>query len=95
MGKGESGIHFYEVTKEDPYLEKLMGWSSVTPQIGFTLLPRRMVDEKQCVLAKAAKLSSSHIEYVSFLVPRKSATLQKDLFPPCPSSFPTYSAEQW
>lgn len=93
VGRGEQGIHFFEIVKEEPYMEKLMGWSTSTGQLGFTLLPRRLVDEKQCVIAKGARLSSNHIEYVSFLVPRKSATLQKDLFPPCPSYLPTYSAD--
>ena len=31
VGRGESGIHFYEKVKEDPYLEKLMEWSTTTP----------------------------------------------------------------
>lgn len=92
VSRGESTIQFYELVSEAPYLEKLMGWGSSNPQIGFTMLPRRVVDEKQCVIGKGARLQASSIEYVSFLVPRKSTTLQKDLFPPCVSSTATYSA---
>ncbi len=93
--RGENGVHHYEKIKEEPYLEKLMGWSSSEPQLGFTLLPQRYNDEKQCVIGKGARLTNSYIEYVSFLLPRKSTALQKDIFPPCPSYEPTYSVDEW
>jgi len=58
-------------------------------------MPKRGCDSNKNEIARFFKLSSNKCEPVSFTVPRKAETFQKDLYPPCISSTPALSAEEW
>lgn len=62
-------------------------------------LPRRALNVSECEIARAYKVvsyaSSSWIEPIAFVVPRKADSFQADIFPPAPSTEPSLTAGEF
>lgn len=95
VGRGESIIRYYEITSSDTYLEYLDSYKGAQPQKGASFLPKRAVDPMRAEVMRCVRLSLNQVEYVSFLVPRKSEAFQEDLYPPVFSSDPALTFEEW
>jgi len=94
-GKGDTSIRYFEVNDDEPYVHYLNMYQSQNSQRGLGFMPKRGCDSNKNEIARFFKLSSNKCEPVSFTVPRKAETFQKDLYPPCISSTPALSAEEW
>lgn len=85
-GKGERVIQAFEINTEPKSggeaIMKLPGFTSGTPQLGFALFPKRMVDVKKVEVAKGLRLTAKTLEEVSFSIPRnKVGYFRMDNFP--------------
>lgn len=92
-GKGDGNIRYYEL--ESDTLHPLSEYKSMDPQRGMGFLPRRQLAVSECEIARAFKLTKSGIEPIAFIVPRKSESLQSDIYPPAPSLELPLTAEQF
>lgn len=95
VGKGESIIKYCEVTNTFPFLEFLGSYKGAQPQKGASFLPKRAVDPMKCEVIRGVRLTLDQVEYVSFVVPRKSEAFQEDLYPSIPSIDPAMTHEEW
>lgn len=94
-GKGDGSIRYFEVNDEEPYVHYLNMYQSQQSQRGLGYMPKRGCDSNKNEIARFFKLHSNKCEPISFTVPRKAETFQKDLYPPTISSTPALSAEEW
>jgi len=94
-GKGDGNVRYYEAVDEEPYMYYLSEYKSATPQRGMALLPKTAVDTSICEIARLFKVTTTAIEPISFVVPRKSDIFQDDLYPPTFSGEPTLTAAEW
>lgn len=62
---------------------------------GFSFLPKRGLDLANNEIAKGVRLTTNHIEYVSFKVPRRGGGFQPDLYPPIRSQEPAMTAADY
>uniref|UniRef100_A0A7S4D4C1 Coronin n=2 Tax=Heterosigma akashiwo TaxID=2829 RepID=A0A7S4D4C1_HETAK len=58
-------------------------------------VPKRGLDVMRCETARLLKLTSSSVEPLSFIVPRKSDAFQEDLFPPTFAGRAAHTADEW
>jgi coronin-1B/1C/6 len=82
-GKGDGNIRYYEYETDNLYA--LDEHKSSDPQRGMCFVPRRAVSTPDCEIMRAYKLTTSAVEPIAFIVPRKSESFQSDIFPPAPS----------
>jgi coronin-1B/1C/6 len=61
----------------------------------FGFLKKNTVDVRRCELQKALKISENHLEFISFIQPRKVDSFQEDLYPDCPSKTPNQTSQNW
>jgi len=94
-GKGDGGIKYFEVTGEAPYVHFIDEARSNDPQKGLALLPKRNVDTTVCEIGRYLRLLTNWCEIVSFQVPRKADTFQKDIYPETYAGVPSMSADEW
>ncbi|KAH8086826.1 putative Coronin-like actin binding WD repeat protein, partial [Filobasidium floriforme] len=92
-GKGDGNIRYYEYADDELFY--LNEHKSADPQRGFTLLPRHAVDVGQNEIARGFKLTTSTVEPIGFVVPRKAESFQADIFPPAPSDEAAFTAKEW
>lgn len=95
-GKGDGIIRPCEFEDKAPYLFRFTEFRSTIPAKGLCMVPKRGLDVMNCESARLLKLSNNEgIHPLSFTVPRKSDAFQDDIFPDCPSSTPSHSADEW
>lgn len=94
-GKGDGNIRYYECVDENPWCFAISEFRSTTAAKGMCMIPKRGLNVMKCETARLLKLTSSSIEPLSFVVPRKSDAFQDDLFPPCASGTPAHTADEW
>jgi len=94
-GKGDSGIKYFEVTSEAPYLHFLSEYRDNQTQKGLAFAPKRVCETKTCEIAIAYRLLSDSVIPVSLQVPRKSDMFQEDIFPDTAAPVPSVSADEW
>jgi len=82
-GKGDGNIRYFEMVDEDPYQFYISEFKTNTPCRGVAMLPKRVVNTHDCEVTRMLKLTTSTIEPVRFVIPRKSELFQTDLFPDC------------
>jgi len=58
-------------------------------------LPKRIVDTAENEIMRGVRLTTTTVEYVSFKVPRKAGSFSADLFPPCKSTTPAGTFEDY
>ena len=94
VGKGDGNIRYFEFA--DSSLYYLNDYRSSSPQRGFCLFPKRVVDQEKSEILRSLKLETSAIQTMSFLVPRRQETGSSDLYPPCPVGAPAIrSVNEW
>jgi coronin-1B/1C/6 len=82
-GKGDGNIRYYEIVDEDPHQFYIGEFKTNTPCRGVAMLPKRVVNVNDCEITRMLKLTTSTVEPVRFIIPRKSELFQSDLFPDC------------
>lgn len=82
-GKGDGNIRYYEIVDEDPYQFYIGEFKTNTPCRGVAMLPKRVVSTADCEIDRMLKLTTTTIEPIRFVIPRKSELFQSDLFPDC------------
>ena len=82
-GKGESATSIFQFNTSNPNLIDSLGvYRGKDLTRGFSFLPKRGLDLANNEIAKGVRLTTNHIEYVSFKVPRRGGGFQPDLYPP-------------
>jgi len=82
-GKGESSTTIFQYNSANPNLIDNLGvYKGKDLTRGFSFLPKRGLDLANNEIAKGVRLTTNHIEYVSFKVPRRGGGFQPDLYPP-------------
>jgi len=82
-GKGDGNIRYFEIVDEEPYQFYISEYKTNTPCRGVAMLPKRSVNTSECEVTRMLKLTTSTVEPVRFIIPRKSELFQADLFPDC------------
>lgn len=95
LGKGDSSIRYFELTKEAPYLHYLSAFSDNKSQKGGGWVPKRSVNVGKCEIAKCMRLMPDAVIPVSFQVPRKSDLFQSDLFPDAYAGMPAVESKDY
>lgn len=94
VGKGDGNIRYFEFADSSVYY--LNDYRSPSPQRGFCLFPKRVVDQDKSEILRGLKLETSSIQTMSFLVPRRQEAGSSDLYPPCPVGIPAIrSVNEW
>ncbi|KAJ9090660.1 hypothetical protein QFC19_009521 [Naganishia cerealis] len=92
-GKGDGNIRYYEYADDE--LHYLSEFKSSDPQRGFCLTPRHSLEVSQHEIARGYKLTTTMVEPLAFVVPRKAEGFQADIFPPAPSQEAALTADEW
>lgn len=93
-GKGDGNIRYYEY--ENDNFEYLSEYKSADPQRGIAFLPKRGVNMHENEVMRAYKtVNDTHIEPISFIVPRRSETFQEDIYPPTTGLKAAMSSKEW
>jgi len=82
-GKGDGNIRYYEIVGEEPHQFFIGEYRHNAPCRGMAILPKRVVNTADCEVDRLLKLTTSSVEPLRFIVPRKSELFQADLFPDC------------
>jgi len=82
-GKGDGNIRYYEMVDEDPFQFSIGDFKTNTPCRGVAHLPKRVCVTTDCEVTRFLKLTTSTVEPLRFIIPRKSELFQSDLFPDC------------
>jgi len=82
-GKGDGNIRYYEIVNEEPYQFYVSEYKNNVPCRGLAMLPKRACNVMECEVARFLKLTTSTIEPLKFIIPRKSELFQTDLYPDC------------
>lgn len=95
--QGDTSIQFFEITDEAPHIHYLTRYDSGSQQIGVGFLAKSVVDVKKVEINIAVRLIATHIETISFTVPRaKMEYFQEDIFPPTRDlSKPASTVSEW
>jgi coronin-1B/1C/6 len=94
VGRGDGNIRYYEFA--DSSIFYINDHRSTTPQRGFCVYPKRVVDKERNEIVRCLKLEASCIQTLSFLVPRRADVGSADLYPPCPNGQPAIvSVDSW
>lgn len=94
-GKGDGNIRYYEIVNEAPYAFPISELRSSVSAKGVAWVPKRGLNVGSCEIARLLKLTTSSVEPLSFIVPRKSEAFQEDLYPDTASIEPAHSADEW
>lgn len=99
-GKGDGSIRYFEIQDDEPYSFDLSMYRSNNSNKGMCFMPKRGCNVMGCEMARAFKLTQSSdgagvVEPLSFVIPRKSAVFQKDIFPPTCAGVPSHTADEW
>jgi coronin-1B/1C/6 len=95
-GKGESATSIFQYNSSNPNLIDSLGvYRGKDLTRGFSFLPKRGLDLANNEIAKGVRLTTNHIEYVSFKVPRRGGGFQPDLYPPIRSQEAAMTAEDY
>jgi coronin-1B/1C/6 len=94
VGRGDGNIRFYEFADSSVYY--LNDHRSTTPQRGFAMFPKRVVDTEKNEIDRFLKLDATAVQTLSFFVPRRSDVGSADLYPECPAGEPAIaSVDEW
>jgi coronin-1B/1C/6 len=94
VGRGDGNIRYYEFA--DSSIFYINDHRSTTPQRGFCLYPKRVVEKDKNEIVKCLKLENTCIQTLSFCVPRRADVGSADLYPPCPNGQPAIpSVDSW
>ena len=76
-GKGDGSIKYYHLWDESEVpMVFLSSYQTTDPQKGLCMMPKTMLDVKDCEVARFYKLSAKSMGYIQFHVPRKASTVE-------------------
>jgi coronin-1B/1C/6 len=90
-GKGDGNIRYYEVTNGDAFCYPLSEYRSNVSAKGMAFVAKRGLNVAGNETARLLKLTSTSVEPLSFMVPRKSKGFQEDLYPDTASFEPVHA----
>lgn len=93
-GRGDGNIRYFEID-ETCKVFPLSEYRSSSSTKGLAMIPKRGLDVLGCETARFMKLTTSTVEPLSFLVPRKADGFQEDLYPETFSGNPAHTADEW
>ncbi|XP_008281999.1 coronin-7 isoform X1 [Stegastes partitus] len=80
-GKGDTRVHIYELTPEEPYFIECSSFNSPEPHKGLAFLPKTECNVRDVEIAVGLMLTKTTIEPVAFKVPRvKKEFFQDDVY---------------
>jgi len=94
-GKGESTVRIMEATENKPYLDSYSTSRFGGSAVGYCAIPKRACDTSKNEVMRLLRVLPDHIEPLSFTIPRRSTTFQKDLYPDCYAGVSSLSASKW
>lgn len=94
-GKGDGNVRYFEIVDGEPWQFSINEYRATTPCRGMAMLPKRCVDVSKCEVSRLLKLSTSTVEPLSFILPRKSDLFQEDIFPDCYAGKASQSADDF
>jgi len=80
-GKGDGNIRYFEIVDDEPYQFFISEYKTTTACRGVAMLPKRVVNTHDCEVTRMLKLTTSVVEPIRFIIPRKSELFQADLYP--------------
>lgn len=80
--KGDSSIHYFEITNESPYIHFLNMFTSKEPQRDICSMPKTGLEVSKCEIARLYKLHECECDANVMTVPRKSDQILPDLRQP-------------
>lgn len=93
--KGDALIKYFEWSFATSELHYVDSFGGSEPQKGFSLFPKNAVDVGKHEVVRGIRLEATSLQYVSFMVPRKSDAFQEDLYPETPALEPSQSVCDW
>lgn len=94
--KGDGKLLYYEITQSEPYVFYLNHYQSSDPSRGLGYMPKRGLNVNDHEVARFYKLHQKGIcEPIPMIVPRKSDLFQDDIYPPCVSTEPALTLDEW
>lgn len=96
-GKGDGSIRYYEVWRETVPIVACNTYTSSDPQKGLCMVPKTLLDTRQCEVARMYKLGTKTIVPIHFILPRKQSEMefQEDVYPPTFAATPALSAAEF
>jgi coronin-1B/1C/6 len=90
----DGNIRYFEL--ENDKFEYLSEYKSGDPQRGLAFMPKRGVNMHQNEVVRIFKsVGDTHIEPISFIVPRRSEVFQDDIYPPTTGLKPAMGSSEW
>jgi len=95
-GKGDGNIRVFEMTGTKPMFNETIEFKSSQPQAGLAQFPRKVMDVKECEVARFLKLTpSSGVIPLRFFTPRVKDKFQSDIYPDTWDNKPSMTADEW
>lgn len=94
-GKGDSKVRVMEATSQAPFIALHTQPRFDASAVGYCVVPKRALDTKVNEVAMILRLRPDMVEPLSFRIPRKAKSFQKDLYTDAPSGVPSMSADEW
>uniref|UniRef100_A0A7S2XV61 Coronin n=1 Tax=Fibrocapsa japonica TaxID=94617 RepID=A0A7S2XV61_9STRA len=94
-GKGDGNIRYFETVEESPFVYAINEFRTNNAAKGMGMVPKMGLNVSKNETARLLKMTSSTVEPLSFIVPRKSDAFQEDLFPETACGIPALSADEW
>ena len=95
-GRGDTSIHFYEVTDTHPYTTMERSRFTGEQTKGVCLVPKRALRVMETEVNRILHLTGNSLQPISYSVPRKSyLDFHSDLFPETRGTRTTGSASTW
>jgi coronin-1B/1C/6 len=96
-GKGDGNVRSFDISPEGDTcsVTALFDFRSSVAAKGMAMVPKRGLNVTGNETARLLKLTTSTIEPLSFIVPRKAEGFQEDIFPDSFSGEPSHSSSEW
>lgn len=98
-GKGDGNIRIYELVKDNPHYYAASNFMTKVSATGICAAPKSTVDVLKCETTRLLKLSKEsgvgRVAEMKFIIPRKDACFQDDLFPDDYAGKPSQTADDY
>ncbi len=94
-GKGDGNVRVYEISSEGDHAFACTDFRTNISAKGMAMVPKRGLNIMHNETARLIKLTTSTVDPLSFIVPRKSEGFQDDLFPDSFSGEPSHTVDEW
>ena len=95
IGRGDSNIRIFERTSDSPYQYECSNERVSGAVKGVCMAPKRVLDVENTETTRFLKMEADQIQTIKYVIPRRDAGFQEDLFPDDYAGIPALSAEAW